>query len=248
MSDTLSYIRVSTDKQDISPEAQKKTIELFCAASSFTIADHIIDKDVTASISFNQRPSFGKIDEYIRNGVKNIVAAKMDRMFRSTEDALAQASKWADQGVNLFLLDFNNGRAVNNQAPMEKFNFTLWSAIAELELNITRSRTKTSLDLKRSNGERLGGKIPFGYEAIDIGLPPRGRNKVVPLKLVELPHRKKIVQTILELYNIKTSIRTIAKCIRDDFNIPCSHNTVLRIIKNELKGKHNEAGALPHVG
>ncbi len=43
-----------------------------------------------------------------------------------------------------------------------KMIFRMLAVMAEFERDLVSERTKSALDYKRSNGKKLGGRVPFG--------------------------------------------------------------------------------------
>ena len=96
----------------------------------------------------------------LRHG-DTVIAAKLDRMFRSALDALNVATKLRNEGVALHLLDL--GGDINDG--LGKTFFIIASAFAEAERDRTRERISEVKRDQRSRGRYLGGKPPFGFTA-----------------------------------------------------------------------------------
>jgi site-specific DNA recombinase len=50
-----------------------------------------------------------------------------------------------------------------------KMIFRMLAVMAEFERDLVSERTKSALDYKRSNGKKLGGKVPFGWNLAEDG-------------------------------------------------------------------------------
>jgi DNA invertase Pin-like site-specific DNA recombinase len=222
MKKAIGYIRVSTQEQATqgqSLEAQEKAIKNYCDYSELELVDIICDKGVSGTKYILDRPGGKKLTEYTNSGIDNIISVKLDRMFRKTVDALNQIQSWTEQNINVHLLDLA-GSTVSTASTTGKFMLTIIAAFAELEANKISERTKEGLDNKRQKGEVIGS-IPFGYKREgDI--------------LIELPNRAKAIAAIKDMANSNLGSRFIAKAVKDDYDIDCSHVTICKLI-NELK-------------
>lgn len=47
---------------------------------------------------------------------------------------------------------------------MGKMFLTMAAGFAEMERNLIAERTRAALERKRERGERLGGRLPYGFE------------------------------------------------------------------------------------
>lgn len=154
----VTYFRVSTKRQGDSGlglEAQKAYIEHFYQSrtiiSSFT--DIQSGKDV-----FN-RPELGKALALCKQRKAILVVAKIDRLSRNTEQALAIYRE----------LD---GRLESCDIPnLDKFTLTLFMAIADRERELISIRTKGALiqKVKRSGQWRKGSQVFTSGEAAKLG-------------------------------------------------------------------------------
>jgi DNA invertase Pin-like site-specific DNA recombinase len=85
------YCRVSTDRQadsGISLDEQQRKIEARCTEHGWQLEHVYVDAGVSGSVAAQQRPQGARLLVALRPG-DVIIAAKMDRCFRSAFDALA---------------------------------------------------------------------------------------------------------------------------------------------------------------
>ena len=102
----FAYVRVSTQAQTV--VEQQHQIERWAAARGSVITESFIDAAVSALTPFRERPAGAALWAILRPG-DAIVAAWLDRMFRSAPDCLAVTEALQAQGVRLYLLDTDNG-------------------------------------------------------------------------------------------------------------------------------------------
>ncbi|MBW1837824.1 MAG: recombinase family protein [Deltaproteobacteria bacterium] len=177
----IGYIRVSTDeqaKEGVSLENQEAKIRAYCNLKDFEILEIVQDAGISAKNL--RRPGAQKVIEMARNKMVNaVVVYKLDRMFRSTSDALLTTKQFDQWGVSFHSISEN----LDTKSAMGKFFFTLTAALAEMEREIIGERTRDVLQRKKANGE-VYGHVPFGFKRF------KGR-------LIAHKDEQKIIQTVL---------------------------------------------------
>lgn len=158
----IAYIRVSTDDQSNSIDAQRRNIESYCKFKDITIVETFIDENISGYTEIGQRPSgLRMIDFLSKHDVRDVISVKPDRLFRNTLNALTIISDWNEQGINLHLVDVG-GTSVNTKTAIGKMLFTQIVSFAEFERNITAERTKTVLLNKKNKREAYAPCI-YGF-------------------------------------------------------------------------------------
>jgi site-specific DNA recombinase len=179
----IGYIRVSTDeqaKEGVSLENQEQKIRDYCKFKDFEILEIVQDAGISAKNL--RRPGVQKVIEMAQNKmIDAVVVYKLDRIFRSTVDALETTKKFDKWGVSFHSIQ----EALDTKSAMGKFFFTLTAALAEMEREIIGERTRDVLQRKKANGE-VYGHVPFGFKKF------KG-------KLLNHGAEQKIVQTVLGL-------------------------------------------------
>ena len=160
----IGYIRVSTEDQaahGISLDAQRAKLEAYALTKDLTLVGII--EDAGKSAKDLRRPGVQKILTMARRKeVEAVIIVKLDRMFRSTVDALTTAQDFDRRGVALHSIS----ESLDTQSAMGKFFFTLTAALAEMERGLIGERTRVALARKKEKRE-VYGKIPYGFEAVD---------------------------------------------------------------------------------
>jgi len=95
-----------------------------------------------------------------RKEIDAVVVYKLDRIFRSTIDALETTKGFDKWGVSFHSIQ----ETLDTRSAMGRFLFTLTAALAEMERRLIGERTKAALSQKRSRNEKIGGDIPFGFD------------------------------------------------------------------------------------
>lgn len=191
----IGYVRVSTEdqaKEGVSLDNQKAKIEVYCQLKDLDLLEIIEDAGISAKNL--KRPGVQRVLRLAhKKKVDAIVVYKLDRIFRSTVDALETTRMFDKWGVSFHSIE----ETLDTKSAMGRFFFTLTAALAEMERRIIGERTKAALSHKRSRHEKTGGDIPFGFD-----LSPEGfliKNKV----------EQKVIRLIRELHQKGYSLRGI---------------------------------------
>jgi putative DNA-invertase from lambdoid prophage Rac len=146
-------------------DVQRRQIEGYALMHGLTIAGVLVEEGVSGSIPVEQRPIGGALFAKIERG-DIVIAAKLDRLFRSALDALKVVESLKGRGVKLHLLDLGGDIAGNG---LSKLFLTIAAAFAEAERDRIRERIGQVKADQKARGRYLGGSIPFGYKLGDDG-------------------------------------------------------------------------------
>lgn len=163
----IGYIRVSTKEQaaeGISLEAQEQKVRAYCALKGVVLEHLIVDAGVSAAKPLATRPG-GRQLLALAEGGKDVVAFKLDRLFRDCVDCLDVVRRWDKAGTALHLIDLG-GQAIDTSTAMGRFFLTVIAGAAELERNLIGERTSTAMQHLRSQGVSMG-RAPYGYRYSD---------------------------------------------------------------------------------
>jgi len=194
---TVGYIRVSTEnqaKEGVSLDNQKAKIEAYCQLKDLDLSEIIEDAGISAKNL--KRPGVQRVLNLARKKqVDAIVVYKLDRIFRSTTDALETTKMFERHGVSFHSIC----ETLDTQSAMGRFFFTLTAALAEMERRIIGERTKAALSYKRKRNEKTGGDVPYGYDLTRDGI------------LIKNETEQKIIRLIRRLNRDGYSLRKICR-------------------------------------
>jgi putative DNA-invertase from lambdoid prophage Rac len=162
------YCRVSTLRQANEGESldvQRRQIEGYALMHGLTLSEVLVEEGVSGSIPVEDRPIGGQLFAKLQRG-DIVVAAKLDRLFRSALDALKVVESLKGRGVKLHLLDLGGDIAGNG---MSKLFLTIAAAFAEAERDRIRERISQVKADQKARGRFLGGSAQFGYRITDDG-------------------------------------------------------------------------------
>ena len=141
-----------------------------------------------------------------------VVAAKLDRAFRSAADALETLEELKKDKIGLHLIDLGGDVCGNG---ISKLVFTILSAVAENE----RERVR---DAKRHRAEQRlynGGKRQFGWNVVDGRLVPKATEQAALARAKALREERqslrKIAETLALEFNLQKLDATSVKRILD---------------------------------
>ncbi len=195
----VSYVRVSTESQDLGPDAQREAIERWCAVNG---AEHLAsyeDLGVSGATPIDRRPGLLAAVERLRElGATVLLVAKRDRLAR---DVMVSA-------VVERLVERSGGRVLaadgtgNGSGPEAQLMRTLIDAFAQYERALIRARTKSALAVKRGRGERTG-RLPFGFQlgADGVHLEPEPREQAALERMRALHEQGRTQAQIADVLN-----------------------------------------------
>jgi DNA invertase Pin-like site-specific DNA recombinase len=162
----VAYIRVSTEDQNLGPEAQRAAIEAWAARQGVQVTSWHVDKGVSGGADIGDRPALvaalGEL-RAARAGV--LVVAKRDRLARDVYIAGAIERAAEQSGARVVCAD---GTA-NGDTPADAFMRSILDAAAAYERALIRARTKAALGAKKARGERAG-TVAYGYRLAADGV------------------------------------------------------------------------------
>src|SRR3954470_13181284 len=151
----FGYARVSTARQANEGESldvQRRMIEGYAHMHGLTLDQIVVEEGVSGSVPLNDRPAGGAMLAKLKAG-DIVIAAKLDRCFRSALDALNVVEQLRTRGVKLHLLDLGGDIAGNG---LSKLFLTIAAAFAEAERDRIRERiTNVKQDQKARGRNRL---------------------------------------------------------------------------------------------
>lgn len=166
---TYGYTRVSTTEQAdnrSSLDDQARRVQGAAMMRGEGVARLFSDPGVSGAMPLSKRPGGALLLTALRRG-DVVIAAKMDRMFRSASDALVTVEDLAERGVSLILADIGIEPVTENGTA--KLFFSMLAAFAEFERTRIAERTDDGRRGKRARGGHVGGSAPYGYRVEGSG-------------------------------------------------------------------------------
>lgn len=156
---TIVYGRVSTNKQDISIDLQKKKCQQYCQVHDLENLFYLEDVGMSGK-SFN-RPMMKKALELIHQGqVDAFVVYKLDRLSRSMKDLsdFVHILKKKDLELKVVVENVDTGSASG------MLFYNILGSMAQFERETISNRIKDALRHKKELKHKYSGIPPYGYE------------------------------------------------------------------------------------
>jgi DNA invertase Pin-like site-specific DNA recombinase len=213
----FGYCRVSTDMQadsGISLDEQRTQIECRCREKGWDLRGIFVDAGVSGSTPLGKRAEGAKLLTAVQPG-DIVIAARMDRCFRSALDALQTIQTFKHRQISLWLLDLGD---VSGNGVSELI-VTVLAAVAQFERTLISERIKDSKRNLRTNGRHQGGSRPFGYQLGEANGHGRAR------QLIEDPEEQAAIIDIRAMRAAGQSLMAIRDAMRQR-GFPISHQLV----------------------
>ena len=144
------YARVSRYDRDQDPENQLRKLRDFADRPGWDVYAEFWD------YASGAKPSRPQFDKMLREGRARhydaVVVVRIDRLARSTRHLLNLLEEMQHYGVDLICTD----QEIDTKSPTGRLLITVLGAVAELELELIRDRTKDGLARAIAQGKRLG--------------------------------------------------------------------------------------------
>lgn len=239
------YTRVSTQEQasddKTSLEDQTRRIDGAAMVLGATIEKVYSDPGVSGSIPLFGRDGGRALHQALKPG-DTIIAARMDRMFRSAVDALNTIDQLRQMGVKVILVDI--GIEPVTEGAVSRLFFTILAAFAEFDKYRIHERNMEGRRGKRSRGGFVGGQAPYGYRVLGQGSQAQ---------LEEDEHEQQIIGRIRVL-GANSSARHVAGLLRHAGIVnprtgrAFHPETVSRILKRGTDGGSGKGSPILHTG
>jgi len=162
----VAYLRVSTDEQTLGMEAQRAAITSWARRQGATVTCWCEDLGVSGGAELEKRPglleALGAVRD-LRAGL--LVAQKADRIARDVYVAELVKRELRAVGACIALVE-----GICGDDPFSEMAATVMDAAARLERRMIAARTKAALGVKKANGEKTGGSVPYGFSLAPDGI------------------------------------------------------------------------------
>ncbi len=196
----IGYLRVSTQGQvddGISLEAQRAKINAWCEVNDYVLVDMFVDEGISGKSTTHREGLRSALDVVGKNDA--LVVYSMSRLTRSTKDMLIMAEGLEKRGVDLVSIC----EKIDTTSASGRMIFRMLAVLGEFERDLVSERTRSALQYKKSQGERVGN-IAYGYQL-----------EADDKTLVENKDEQRTLTLIVELRETGYSLRAIADRLND---------------------------------
>ncbi len=208
---------------------RQQACQEYCAFKKYEVCKVIFDEFSGRITRLADRTGGAELLEITRGRkIKNIVAYKLERLFRSTADGLATIDTWSAAGITVHLAS-ESGQSVNTGTAFGKMIVTTRLMLAEFEAGNGAERTSDAMRRHVDAGRMMGGTAKYGWE-LDPDRP--GRTRANPVE-------QETLATMLRLYDELGTAARVATALNKQgcFNRrgrPWHHEAVRRILGRPL--------------
>lgn len=141
------YCRVSTQEQTL--EQQSQPLIAYCEQKNYSYA--LFEEKVSGAKE--SRRELDNLMTAIRGGgIKAVLVSKLDRLGRSLKHLLQLVEEFNNKGVRFICLS----PEVDTTTPQGRFFIQIMGAVAELEREFIRERTRAKLQYLKNQGVHIG--------------------------------------------------------------------------------------------
>lgn len=160
----IGLCRVSTDKQAVGPETQRKAMEAWCAERHVSLAATYVEPGVHGDTELEKRTELLAAIDLCGKG-DTLLVMKRDRLARDPVICAMVERLLARKGAKLVSVAGEG----NGDTPQDELFRMMMDAFARYELLLIRARTKAALATKRARGVRLGLHGRLGEKLVGSG-------------------------------------------------------------------------------
>ena len=190
---TIGYARVSTDRQDLSLEAQQAKIRAMAALQDKTV-EMIVDAQSAKTL---ERPGMARLLALVDSGaVETVIIAKLDRLTRSVKDLAELLERFSKRGVSLVSV----AESLDTGSASGRLVLNIMVSVAQWEREAIGERTATALQHKRAH-RQVFNHTPYGYTRSGDALMPAADEQAVISRIRALRSAGETLEAIAGLLN-----------------------------------------------
>ena len=196
MTRTIAYLRVSTDKQadkGISLEAQEEKAKAYAGLYDLDLIETVIDAGESAKTL--DRPGLQRALAMLKAGKADaLLVIKLDRLTRSVADLGKLIEKYFAPGKSALL---SVSEQIDTRSASGRLVLNILASVSQWEREIIAERTSDAMRHKQSQGEYIGGEVPYGF-------------RLVAGELIEDEAEQEVIQKAKAYHSEGLSLRKIA--------------------------------------
>ena len=192
------------------------------------VDEWLIDEETSArKTPLGKREAGAKLLKAVRQGERDVVVARLDRIFRNVIDGLTVLEDWKKKGV---ILHTTNGVSVDVSTASGWICACVLLANAEFEPKMTAERTSVSKLSQQKRGKKVSSQPPYG-QRLDGG------------QIIDDPAEQEAIEEIVgwKQKNPEWGPRRLAR-MADEHNLPCRgkrwhHTSIQRLLRSHERNK-----------
>lgn len=159
----FAYMRVSTDKMQTTDNQRKDITD-----AGFAVPEEnwYSEDGVSGSVEAMKRPQFVAMMNRLLPGDTCIVTM-LDRLGRDNEDILHTMNHFQRTGMKLRIMQFDG---LDICSATGKLVASVMAAVAEMERNLIRERTKSGMARVKAQGTKLGQPLKIAPDVLEAAI------------------------------------------------------------------------------
>ncbi len=161
----IGLVRVSTDKQGASLEAQEEKIRAWCTANDYHLINIYKEAGTSGCAKIDKRQELKKALNEVCEKSAALIVYSLSRLSRSTKDTILISERLHRANADLISLT----ERIDTTSAAGKMLFNLMSVLHEFEVEQLKECITNSMSHLRKNNKRISRVIPFGYDLKEDG-------------------------------------------------------------------------------
>lgn len=156
----VAYFRVSTEKQELSPQAQQAAVQKFCEANGITLVGEFTEIGVSGAAELVDRPQLLQAMQLVsEKRCEFLVVLRTDRLARDVTINGFIDYALGKSGARVLTVEGGQDESNPFAGMMKAFQV----AMAQQERQLIASRTKSALGELKKMGKRVSRYAPYGF-------------------------------------------------------------------------------------
>lgn len=163
---TVAYLRVSSEKQvdlGVSLDAQQQKVIAYANLYDLDLVEIIVDAGLSAKTL--ERDGLQKALGMLKSGQADaILVVKLDRLTRSVTDLGKLINDYFAQGKYTLM---SVSEQMDTRSATGRMVLNILASVSQWEREIIAERTQDAIRYKQSQGEYIGGEVPYGFQLVN---------------------------------------------------------------------------------
>jgi len=157
----VGYIRVSTEDQALSTDAQLDALKKWCSDHDSELVHVCTDQGVSGAADLDKRPGLLEAIAALREyEAGTLLVFRLDRLSRAVSKGAMIHEMVKREGARVMACD----GVGNDDSPEGELLRNMIGAVAQYERQIIAFRTRVALQAKKKRGQRYCCRAPFGWQ------------------------------------------------------------------------------------
>ncbi len=185
------------DQEVNSLTVQRASCEEYCRSQGWQVVPtHYDDGGFTGRNT--DRPGFRELMADAASGkFDRVVVYKLDRLSRSLADFVGTVAELERHGIGFVSVT----QAFDTASAMGRLTMGILASFASFESDLNSERTRDAIAAAKRGGRFCGGRVPFGYDAVDGRLVVNEAEAIVASELFDLYLTHRSALTVVRLMN-----------------------------------------------